>query len=40
MFNDGIEFVQAENGAWLTDTVPSEYLDIVQAIAAAKIRLI
>lgn len=31
MFNDGYDFFYSENGVWLTDHVPSEYLGI-QAI--------
>ncbi|MBX4949608.1 RNA 2'-phosphotransferase [Rhizobium binae] len=38
MFEDGIRFFQAENGVWLTDTVPAKYLDIDQAIAATRSR--
>ncbi|PDS95465.1 RNA--NAD 2'-phosphotransferase [Rhizobium sp. S9] len=26
MFADGINFIQAENGVWLTDVVPAQYL--------------
>ncbi|WP_405205758.1 RNA 2'-phosphotransferase [Aquimarina sp. LLG6339-5] len=27
MYRDGIEFYQSDNGVWLTDTVPPEYID-------------
>jgi putative RNA 2'-phosphotransferase len=30
MFEDGIQFFQAENGVWLISTVPVEYLDFDQ----------
>jgi putative RNA 2'-phosphotransferase len=30
MFDDGIVFGQAENGVWLTDSVPAHYLDFGQ----------
>lgn len=30
MWDDGYRFWQARSGIWLTDTVPSKYLDIIQ----------
>lgn len=29
MFRDGFEFYQSANGVWLTDKVPSKYLDMI-----------
>ena len=30
MFNDGYHFYKSENGVWLTDNVPPEYLEIME----------